>query len=60
MKIQILSYNKKHFVIRDISHNVEFKIPEKTLIYILGLDPNVLCPALVDRTSTMTMTAIEN
>lgn len=60
MRIEILSYHGKIFKVKDLTTDMEFKIPAKTLIGMLKLHPDVLCPALVHRRYTITTTAVEN
>lgn len=59
MKIKILSYSNKKFNIEDIDSGIEFKIPEKTLIKLLKLNPDVLRPALVGRNYLVTSESVE-
>lgn len=59
MKIKIVSYTRKNFYIEDLSHKIEFKIPEKTLINLLKLNPNVLPQSLVGKTYYIESAVVE-
>lgn len=50
MRIKVIEVNKKDFLVEDILNNIQFKIPKKTLIVLLKLNPNILTASLVDRT----------
>lgn len=59
MNIKIIAYSSKKFTIEDLTNGVQFKIPEKTLISLLKLSPDILHPALVDRKYKVDSTAVE-